>query len=60
MYFKKLLKLILKLKKYKSHQNKSPILINNIDISKVVVSKKLPFREQDFRCVIYDNRRKAF
>ena len=35
-------------KRYKFHQNKGPILINNIVINKIVVSKKLPFSKQDF------------
>ena len=33
----------LKLKNTNFYQNKSPILINNIDINKIVVSSKLPF-----------------
>ena len=39
----------LKLKKTKFHQNKSPILINDIDANKIVVSNKLPFGIQDFK-----------
>ena len=31
---------------YKFHQYKSPILINDIDINKIVVSNKLPFGKQ--------------
>ena len=38
----------MKLKKYKFHQNKSPISTNDIDINKIVVSNKLPFGKQDF------------
>ena len=30
-------------KKDKLHQNKSPVLINDIDINKIVVFNKLPF-----------------
>ena len=40
--------MIMKLRKYKRHQNKSPLSINNIDINKLVVSNKLPFSKQDF------------
>ena len=46
---KKILKFVgTKIEKYKFHQNKSLILINDID-NKIVVSNKVPFREQDFR-----------
>ena len=31
------------IEEYKLHQQKSPIFINDIDINKKVVSKKLPF-----------------
>ena len=31
---------------YKFHQYKSPILINDIDINKIVVSNNLPFGKQ--------------
>ena len=34
--------------KYKSHQNRSPSSINDIDINEIVVSSKLPFGKQDF------------
>ena len=40
------------IEEYKFHQNKSPIFINDIDINKIVVSNKLPFCKQDFRCFI--------
>ena len=36
------------IKKCNFHQNKSFILINDIDSNKVVVSNKLPFGKQDF------------
>ena len=36
------------IEKYKFHQYKSPISINNIDVNKTVVSSKFPFGEQDF------------
>ena len=36
------------IKKYTFHQNKSPIPINNIDISKLALSNKLPFNKKDF------------
>ena len=42
--------MILQLKKNKFHRIKSPILINDIDINKIIVSKKLPFGKRD---VIY-------
>ena len=44
--------MILKLKKYEFHQNKSSVSINNININKTVVSTKLPFGKQDFACFI--------
>ena len=31
------------IEEYKFHQHESSILINNIDINKIVVSNKLPF-----------------
>ena len=31
---------------------KSPILINNIDINKIVVSNKVSFGEKSFKCFI--------
>ena len=34
------------------HQYKSPILINGIDINKIVVSNKFPFGKQDFKYFI--------
>ena len=37
------------IEEYKFHQNKSLILINDIDINKIVVSNKLPFGKQDFK-----------
>ena len=37
---------------YKFHQNKSPILLNHIDINKIVVSNKLLFGKQDFKYFI--------
>ena len=45
----------LKLKKYKFHLNKSPILTNDIDINKIVVPDKLPFAKQDFKYLICYN-----
>ena len=42
----------LKLKNTNFYQNKSPILINNIDINEIVVSSKLPFGKQGFRYFI--------
>ena len=40
------------IKKYKFHQHTSPILINNIDINKIVVSNKVPFNKRDFKYFI--------
>ena len=40
------------IKEYKYHQNKIPISIKHIDISKIVVSNKLPFGKQDFKYFI--------
>ena len=40
------------IQKYKFHQYKIPILINNIDINKIVVSNKFPFDKQDFKYFI--------
>ena len=40
--------MILKLKKYKFHQTKSPISINDIHINKIVVSNKFPMCKRDF------------
>ena len=37
------------IKEYKFHQYKTPILINDIDINKIIVSNKLPFVKQDFK-----------
>ena len=34
------------------HQYKSPILISNIDIDKIVVSNKFPFGKKDFKYFI--------
>ena len=52
--------MVLKLKKYKFHENKSPISINDIDIKKMEVSNKFPFGKQDFiYCIIsYKNDKK--
>ena len=40
------------IEKYEFHQYKSPILITNIDINKKVVSNKLSFGKQNFKCFI--------
>ena len=36
------------IEKYKFHQHKVPILINNIDINRIVVSNKVSFGKKDF------------
>ena len=38
----------IKIEKYKFHQLKSPISINNIDINKIVASNRVSFGKQDF------------
>ena len=43
---------MLKKKKKKFHQHKSLILINNLDINKIVASNKVPFGTQDFKYFI--------
>ena len=43
------------IEKYKLHQYKSPILINNIDIKKKLVSNKVTFGKNDFKCFIVYN-----
>ena len=37
------------IKKHKFHRFKIPISINNIDINKIVGSKKVPFGKMDFK-----------
>ena len=37
------------IEKYKFHQHKNPILINNIDISKIVVCNKISFSKKSFK-----------
>ena len=40
------------IEKYKFHQHKNPILIERIDINKIVVSNKASFGKKDFRYFI--------
>ena len=40
------------IEEYEFHKNKSPILINDIDINIIVVSNELPFAKQDFKYFI--------
>ena len=40
------------IEEYKFHQNKSPILINSIDINKIVASNKFPLSKEDFKYFI--------
>ena len=42
----------LKLKNKNFYQRKSPILIINIDINKIVVSNKIPFSKPEFEYFI--------
>ena len=47
------------IEKYKFLQYKRPILINNIDINKIVVSNKVPFGKKDFTYFIgYNDAKK--
>ena len=47
------------IEKYKFHQHKNPILINNIDINKIVVSNKVSFGKKDFEYFIgYNDAKK--
>ena len=39
-------------KKYKFHQNKTPILIDNIDINKVVVCNKFSFGKKKLNILL--------
>ena len=40
------------IEEFEFHEYKSPILINDINIDKIVVSDKLPFGKQDFKYFI--------
>ena len=40
------------IEKYKFHQYKSPILINELNINKVVVSNRFPFGKRDFNILL--------
>ena len=40
------------IEEYKFNQNKNPILKNDVDINKIVVSNKLALSKQDFECFI--------
>ena len=40
------------IKKYNFHQNKKPILIDDIDINKIVVPNKYFFGKQDFEYLV--------
>ena len=40
------------IEEYEFHQYKSPILVNNVDINKLVVSNKFSFDKQDFKYFI--------
>ena len=42
----------IRIEEYKFHQYKAPILINDIDINKLVVPSKIPFGKQDFEYFI--------
>ena len=54
--FKKIIKFDdTEIEKYKSYQHKSPISIDNIDISKTVVSNKISFGKKGFKYFIGSN-----
>ena len=38
------------IEEYEFHRYKRPILINDIDINKIVVSNTIPFGKLDFKC----------
>ena len=40
------------IEEYEFHQPKNPILINEIDIDKIIVSKKFSFGQQDSKYLI--------
>ena len=40
------------IEEFRFHQQKSPVLINNIGINEIVVSNKFPFRKQNFKYYI--------
>ena len=40
------------IEEYKFHQNKSPVLKNDIDINKIIVSNKCPFGKEGFKYFI--------
>ena len=40
------------IEEFEFHQYKNPILINDIDINKILVSNKLPFGKHDFKYFI--------
>ena len=47
------------IEEYKFHHHESLTSINDIDINKIVVSNKLLFGKQDFKCfIIYKHARK--
>ena len=50
----------IEIKKQKFHQHKSPILINNIDINKTVVSNKFCFIKKGFKYfIVYKDAKKS-
>ena len=47
------------IEKYKFHQYKRPISINNIDVNKIVVSNKASLGKNDFKyCISYKDAKK--
>ena len=42
----------IEIEKKKFHQYKSPLSINNIDINKIIVSNKVSFGKNSFKCFI--------
>ena len=52
----------IEIEKQKFHQDKSTILIENIDVNKIIVSNKVSFGEKGFKCSINnkDAKNQAF
>ena len=49
----------IEIEKYKFHQYKSPILIDNIDVNKIVVFNKISFGKKYFKCfIVYKDAKK--
>ena len=50
----------IEIQKYKFYQHKSPILTDNIDINKIVVSNRVSFGQKDFKYFVgYKDAKKS-